>query len=42
VKEARIWAGIHFRNSCNVGGAMGLALGDYIASNFLRPLEGEQ
>jgi len=39
VKEARIWAGIHFRNSCNVGGAMGLALGDYIADNVLRSLE---
>ena len=39
VKEARIWAGIHFRNSCNVGGAMGAALGDYIADNALRPLE---
>jgi len=39
VKEARIWAGIHFRNSCNVGGAMGVALGDYITHNVLRPLE---
>ncbi len=39
VKEARIWAGIHFRNSCNVGGAMGVALGDYVADNVLRPVE---
>ncbi len=39
VKEARIWAGIHYRNSVNVGGAMGNALGDYIVENVLRPLE---
>jgi hypothetical protein len=39
VKEARIWAGIHYRNSCNVGGVMGVTLGDYIVDNFLRPLE---
>jgi hypothetical protein len=39
VKEARIWAGIHYRNSCDVGGDMGVALGDYVADNVLRPLE---
>jgi hypothetical protein len=39
VKEARIWAGIHFRNSVNVGSAMGVSLGDYVADNFLLPLE---
>jgi hypothetical protein len=39
VKEARIWAGIHYRNSVNVGGAMGVALGDYVVENVLRPLE---
>ena len=38
VKEARIWAGIHYRNSVNVGGDMGVALGDYIVENVLRPL----
>ena len=26
VKEARIWAGIHYRNSCNVGEALGLQI----------------
>ena len=43
VKEARIWAGIHFRNSCDVGGAMGVALGDYVLEHALLPLghEGE-
>jgi hypothetical protein len=39
VKEARVWAGIHYRNSVNVGGDMGVALGDYIVKNVLRPLE---
>jgi hypothetical protein len=39
VKEARIWAGIHFRNSCNVGAAQGVALADYVVNNFLLPLQ---
>lgn len=39
VKEARIWAGIHFRNSCNVGAEQGLKISDYIRANFLLPLE---
>ena len=42
VKEARIWAGIHYRNSCNVGGAMGVAIGDYVFENVLRPVEGDE
>jgi hypothetical protein len=41
VKEARIWAGIHYRNSCNVGEAAGLALADYVLDNFLLPLDVE-
>lgn len=41
VKESRVWAGIHYRNSCNVGGAMGVALGDYIVENVLRPVADE-
>ena len=39
VKQARVWAGIHYPNSCNVGGAMGVAIGDYVVENVLRPLE---
>ncbi len=44
VKQARVWAGIHYRNSCDVGGAMGVALGDYILEHVLRPVgdEGEE
>lgn len=37
VKEARIWAGIHYRNSVNVGAVMGVALGDYVVENVLLP-----
>ena len=37
VKEARIWAGIHYRNSCNVGAAVGLAIADYVLDHFLLP-----
>ena len=40
VKFARMWGGLHFRNSCNVGQAMGVEIADYIVSNFLRPLGG--
>jgi hypothetical protein len=39
VKEARIWGGIHFRNSCELGGAMGQAIADYVLDTFLLPLE---
>lgn len=38
VKEARIWARIHFRNSGNVGGAQGVTLAEYVVNNFLLPL----
>ena len=38
VKEARIWAGIHYRNSCNVGQAVGLQIADYVLDNFMLPL----
>ena len=37
VLEARIWAGIHFRNSCNVGAKQGLKLSKYVLENFLLP-----
>ena len=39
VKEARIWAGIHFRNSCNVGAEQGLKISRYVLENFLLPLD---
>lgn len=38
VMEARIWAGIHFRNSCNVGAEQGMKISSYVLENFLTPL----
>ena len=38
VKEARVWGGIHFRFSCEVGEAVGIQIADYILNNFLLPL----
>lgn len=42
VLEARIWAGIHFRNSCNVGAEQGMKLSSYVLENFLVPVRGYQ
>jgi len=42
VKEARIWAGIHYRNSCDVGEAVGLRIADYVLDHFLLPLDEDQ
>ncbi len=39
VKQARIWAGIHYRNSVNTGEQVGIAVADYIVDNFLLPLD---
>jgi len=38
VKEARIWAGIHFRHACDTGEQVGVAIADYVIENFLIPL----
>ncbi len=38
-KEARIWAGIHFRHACDVGEDVGAAIADYVLDNFLLPLK---
>ncbi len=37
VKEARIWGGLHFRISCDVGQEAGYAYADYLVANFLLP-----
>jgi hypothetical protein len=34
---ARVWGGLHFRNSCLTGAAMGREIGDQAVANFLRP-----
>jgi len=36
-KEVRIWGGIHFRNSLDVGEAMGRKLADHLLANYLQP-----
>jgi len=42
VKGARVWAGIHYPNSCNVGGAMGILVGDYVLEHALLPVGDEE
>jgi len=39
VQDARVWGGLHFRNSVVVGASAGTALADFIFANFLTPLE---
>ena len=36
--NARIWSGIHYRFSTEVGAAMGRKIGEYTVQNYLRPL----
>jgi len=36
-KEVRIWGGIHFRNSLEVGESMGRKLADHLLANYLTP-----
>lgn len=38
VSMARIWGGVHFRTSNEVGHALGKQVGDYVLSYYLRPL----
>ena len=40
VDDARVFGGIHFRNSCEVGQRMGRELAAYILANFLQPVHG--
>ena len=41
VKEARIFAGIHFRSACNDGQATGIQVADYILQNVLQRIRGK-
>jgi hypothetical protein len=38
VSNARIWSGVHYRNSAEVGARMGDQIGTYATANYLRPL----
>jgi hypothetical protein len=35
--EVRVWGGIHFRNSLEVGESMGHKIADHLVSNTLKP-----
>jgi hypothetical protein len=37
--NARVWAGVHYRNSTVVGSAMGRKIGEYAWQKVLRPLK---
>jgi hypothetical protein len=37
-KEVRIWGGIHFRNSLEVGDAMGRKIAEHLVANYLKPV----
>ena len=37
VLEARIWGGIHFRNSCDVGAEQGLKISDHVVDTLMLP-----
>jgi len=36
-KEVRIWGGIHFRNSLDVGDGMGRKIADHLVANYMKP-----
>jgi len=36
-RNVRIWGGIHFRNSLEVGDAMGRKIADHLVANYLKP-----
>jgi hypothetical protein len=36
-KEVRIWGGIHFRNSLEVGEGMGRKIADHLVANYMKP-----
>jgi hypothetical protein len=40
VANARVFGGIHFRTACNDGGALGVAVADYVLGHALLPLRG--
>jgi len=40
VKNARIYAGIHFRSACDDGQNLGVSVADFTVNNFLLPLHG--
>ena len=41
IKNARIFAGIHFRSACDDGQATGVKVGNYVLANLLAPVGGD-
>ena len=42
IVNARIYGGIHFRTACVDGTALGIAVGDYVATHALNPIHGKR
>ncbi len=42
IADARVFGGIHFRTSCNLGNTLGRTVADFVAIRAMRPLEDEQ
>jgi hypothetical protein len=38
-KEVRIWGGIHFRNSLEIGDAMGQKIADHLVATYVKPVK---
>ena len=42
VKDARVYAGIHFRSACDDGQTQGIAIGNYVVENAAQPIRGHK
>jgi hypothetical protein len=40
IKDARVFAGIHFRSACNAGQQLGAGVADYVRANALQRVNG--
>jgi hypothetical protein len=40
IKDARVFAGIHFRSACNAGQQLGAGVADYVKANALQRVTG--
>jgi hypothetical protein len=41
IADARVFGGIHFRTSCDLGNTLGSAVADYVSRHAIRPLQDE-
>ena len=39
IADARVFGGIHFRTSCDLGNTLGRAVANFVATHAMRPLE---